>query len=342
MKTILFRCHAGPSVGLGHVMRSLALAQALKNRGARVWIVCEGVPEALQEWIRRTAAQYSIIPPEVPAGSPADAALTQTMIQKAGPEWVVLDGYCFENDYHRWIKERPVLAIDDRGIGFKDADVIVNQNPGFSPADYQGYRARQIFLGPNYALLREDFEGHWVEKNHPLQAKNIFISTGGEDTAGLTKNVVAALRHLTGHALHVKVLWGPMNKTKLATPMTGPHEVEYVAGDFKTVRKHMLWADLAISAGGSMLWEYATCSVPVAAYICADNQQRGVRALAVKRAVEEMGEASQFKEDVFLQRMQQIITQRHLREELSMNLHHMILPRRVPDIVEHILQGGRT
>ena len=129
---LLIRADASQQIGNGHVMRSLALAQAWQKGGGQVCLAARLLPEALKLRCREERIET-----RQPAESGDDAGETVELAREAGADWVVLDGYQFATEFQRAIKNAGIrlLVIDDDGCARHHvADLILNQNPCASRA----------------------------------------------------------------------------------------------------------------------------------------------------------------------------------------------------------------
>mgnify|MGYP001436462310 CR=1 FL=1 len=133
---ILVVCDAGPQVGLGHASRCSALASELTARGLVVEVQSAD-PAMAQKVV------------SLPVGAYAD--------RKAGV--IVMDGYRFghQDRLARKLRARHLVLIDDLADTPFPADLIVNQNLHAKGLDYAEYEARQLLLGPEFALLRSQY-----------------------------------------------------------------------------------------------------------------------------------------------------------------------------------------
>lgn len=164
--SLVVRADAGPSSGVGHLARCLALTQAWTDRGGRAALVSASPPP---DWAERFAEEGCAIVDPVGPWPVAD--------------WVAVDGY------HLRVDELPPhdsrrLRIDDHGLSGRDAaDLVVDQNVGASPALYP--QAENVLAGSRYALLRRGLAerasgGADLGRRGPL-----LVSLGGSPTPGV-------------------------------------------------------------------------------------------------------------------------------------------------------------
>ena len=87
---LLIRADGGASMGLGHVMRCLALAQAWQERGGQVTFLTTGSPSAFTERLQAEGMEWKAQPHL--AGSQEDAAETAAVAGELAATCVVVDG----------------------------------------------------------------------------------------------------------------------------------------------------------------------------------------------------------------------------------------------------------
>src|SRR5262249_39639783 len=153
---LLIRADGAARIGSGHVMRCLALGQAWQDAGGAVTFLMASSTPALQT--RVAVERMTARPIEAEPGSPADLRQTLEASRALQPSWLVLDGYHFDAQYQRALKEAGLrlLVFDDyRHAGHYCADLVLNPNPGASPHQYERREPHtQLLLGPRYAQLR--------------------------------------------------------------------------------------------------------------------------------------------------------------------------------------------
>jgi len=285
--TLLVRADAGTRMGTGHVMRCLALADAWQAAGRRT-LFATHCPTEFREWIRSSGAEPVSL--ERPHPDPADLHATLALLSEArseaadaGPPWVVLDGYHFDETYQRSIRDAGsrLLVIDDPArLERFHADVVLNQNPHAQRLDYSCDPATLLLLGPRYVLLRPEFH-RWRDfrREPPEVARKVLITAGGSDPDNVTRTLIAAVKRLDVPRYETKVVVGAANPHFAAlerellsppeTPRAGNIEILRSVPDMAAL---MAWADVALSAAGTTCWEMAWMQLPAAVVALADNQ----------------------------------------------------------------------
>ena len=264
-------------------MRCLALAQAWQRRGGDVTFLTHCDNQALLARIREQGV--AVIPISHPHPHLGDQEATVESVMRIKPVWVVLDGYHFDADFQYNAKkslreQKRLLVIDDYGHSSKyTADMVLNQNLLFPSPDlekkYGGDRGTKLLLGPRYALLRQDFSraaesGRSFETDH-----KVLVTLGGSDPDNQTMKVVEALERVDLPHLSVVVIAGAVSVWKDVLAVTASqsrHDIK-IFQDVRKIEEYMLWADVAVSAGGSTCWEMCCLGLPNIIVIIADNQR---------------------------------------------------------------------
>lgn len=268
-EVLLVRADASATIGVGHVMRCFALAEAWLETGGRVAFAMNDVPEGIAQRIARTGARIFHV------DAPEDAA---RVAREVGATHAVIDGY------HLGVAHQEALAaagtrllvVDDAGeTATRAAAMVLNQNAHASPALYDSLgSAPELLLGLTFALLRSEFRHASAKRAVPDVAQRLLVTFGGADTAQLAPRALEALAPLDG--LDVLLVAGAANPSSstLRAP-TGARANVRVETEVDDMAEKMRWADLALIAAGSTSWELAASGVPMIAIVVADNQ-RGV------------------------------------------------------------------
>jgi UDP-2,4-diacetamido-2,4,6-trideoxy-beta-L-altropyranose hydrolase len=275
--TLVIRADAGGTLGTGHVMRMIALAQAWARRGGKVCFAACCCPIAIEERLSESGMTLHRLSGK--PGSGEDLAETQALVCRLGASVVVLDGYHFDADYQRKMKascHRTMVVDDFKHLPCYEAHLLLNQNLG---ADSLGLEqvscGSHLMLGTSFALLREEYEP-WLGKTRKIEEKctKILVTMGGTDPNNATVKVLRGLAELSGEELDVRVLLGGGNSFRNEIEkviMETKLRVELVV-NARGMPEQLLWADLAVAAGGSTAWEMAFMGLPFLVITLAENQ----------------------------------------------------------------------
>ena len=174
-RKIYLRADAGPEIGYGHYIRSLALADMLKQD-----FDCTMFTQTPTDYQLREAKEVcSVI--SLPND---DSKFDKFLDYLKGDEIVVLDNYFFTTNYQRAIKAKgcKLVCIDDMHDKHYVADVVINHGcTNASLFDIEPYT--HLCLGFEYALLRRPF---WQPKKQSRELNSYAICFGGADPQNLT------------------------------------------------------------------------------------------------------------------------------------------------------------
>ena len=222
---IAIRTDASSVIGSGHLMRCLAIADELKNRGASVlfvtvseeqkWIdlirgrgfTCETIETAHSNGVSHTGSNYN----ETHKRSRyyvvdwrKDSSQTREIIEGKEIDWLIVDHYGLDWQWETSIRDsvNRILVIDDLAERAHDCDVLLDSVYGRKVGDYKSLvpTGCKLLLGAKYAPLRPEFL-KWrefaLERRCNFQGvKKILVSLGGTDKSNLTEQVLNQLTRL--------------------------------------------------------------------------------------------------------------------------------------------------
>jgi UDP-2,4-diacetamido-2,4,6-trideoxy-beta-L-altropyranose hydrolase len=270
---VAFRVEGQPEIGLGHVMRCLALAQSLVTNGHEVFFFMS----QRSEFFCRNRADWV---GEILSITESDKLLEVDWIVKYCAElkvnWLVLDGYQFDQNYRHTLQSADCkLAVFDdmNNSGALYADLVINGAPNAAMHNYQLTAQNALLaIGQDYQVLRQEFlqsgNKDWQERKH------LTLMFGGSDPKKLTLNVLQSLQKLSS-TIPITVITGAaydglqdlvdLIKTS-ALYITHLHDCQNMASVLVKTK-------LALSAAGGSQFELLACAVPSILVVVAENQQ---------------------------------------------------------------------
>lgn len=291
---IAVRADASPATGSGHLMRCLALADALRSQGAQTHFLCSELPTHLEALVRDGGHLLSLLPDpgssgktgpsaEAPWTASAQATNARSTAAALAPhapwDWLVVDHYGLGQAWEETVRPAAhgLFVLDDLGR-CHDCDALLDAN--FLPGDADRYAGKvpasaTLLLGPAYALLRPEFLAA-RRKVRPRRGavRRLLVLLGGMDAGNTTGAVLQAVDAIGDPAMHVDVVIGA------AHPARG--QIEQLANASSLIRCHVQTdkvadlcaaADLAVGGGGGATWERCTLGLPTLALCLADNQR---------------------------------------------------------------------
>jgi UDP-2,4-diacetamido-2,4,6-trideoxy-beta-L-altropyranose hydrolase len=273
---------------MGHVMRCFALAQAWQDAGGiALFFMARPSSATLQ---RLADEKIRVIEISSDPGSRDDAAELIGHAQARSAQWIAIDGYHFDAAYQRQMKAagQKVLFIDDMGkAGPYCADIVLNQNLHANANMYsRREKYTQLLLGAPYILLRRNFTARPRKDRTARSVHRLLISMGGSDPGNLTAKILQALRMLDLPDWEAVAIIGKDNEFRQSlngTILENRLPVKLLENP-PDVAEVMDWSDLAISAGGTTIWELGFMGVPTLA-ITRGEQERMLMSAATDRQI---------------------------------------------------------
>ena len=319
-RPIIIRADASIEIGSGHVMRCLALADALQSQGGNPAFVMAQSTAAVDHYLGGKGMELIHI-----LGAPGDRTDANQLLETArsqGAEWIVVDGYQFDESYQVAIKRAgfKLFFMDDDGRwGHYFADIVLNQN---ITAREEMYSKREsnttLLLGAKYVILRREFESwqRW-QRSFPEDAKRILVTMGGSDPEGLTLPLVKALTKIRD--VETTVVVGGSNpriaELQHAAKDFGP-QLELLT-DVRDIAGIMANSDLAVICGGGTLWELLYMGVATLTYSRAGVQQEIIDKLCSAGAVIDLGPIKDFDESCIQDAVRRVISSLQLRRSMG-------------------------
>jgi UDP-2,4-diacetamido-2,4,6-trideoxy-beta-L-altropyranose hydrolase len=257
---------------LGHLVRSLALAQMLLPAFEPHFLIQSPAPA-----VAGMISDYHFAFTALPATDQYEQEarhLLKTRLQ-AG-DLVVLDGYHFNTSYQDILKQKPILlvCIDDLQAFPFVADVVINQAGGLNPGRYQVQPHTRLCLGPGYALLRQPFLQAALGPRPVTTLDRIFLNMGGADPGNDTCRVLADLTR-TDPAARVEVVTGsayPFTDALSTLVHTNPRIRVHQNLSAEDMCRLMQSCQAAILPPSSVSYEWCSVGGPLFLYQTADNQ----------------------------------------------------------------------
>ncbi|GAB4058715.1 UDP-2,4-diacetamido-2,4,6-trideoxy-beta-L-altropyranose hydrolase [Uliginosibacterium sediminicola] len=305
---IRIRADASAQIGHGHVMRCLALAQALRERGAEV--VFHSRPLVGNAFAAIEQAGFAV-----------------QSLQREGVlpacDWLIVDHYGLEAQWERAQRgnAKSIFVIDDLAGRWHDCDLFLDQNLAAARREASvPERCRQL-LGPRYALLRRAFAEARVQLA-PRSGKieRVLVCLGGGDPDNVTGQIVALISAAFPQ-LVLDVVVGAASPHIDTLRQRWAHDPQVRLGvAVDTMAVWMRDADFFIGASGSMSWERAVLSLPGIMLSLAENQRPIAQAIDAAGAGIDLGSAQDFQAARLLACMRELLATPDRVQAMSMQM----------------------
>lgn len=256
MSTVVIRLDADARIGLGHVMRGMALARELRTLNYRVVFVTREEGIAAAHLRSGGFSDVQVFGPDIPE---------QDAVLGPGPGIVVFDIGSTTHEQVAAVKAVGgyVVTFEDLGDGRYLSDLVVDANLTDETNPVKMPTPTRYLLGPEHAVLDPAVLAARKRRKRSGGVRRILVSCGGSDPAGVTVGVVRGLATFDSE-VEVEIVLGPafqhpkpLNEALLAASRT------FTITEAPTdLPERMRSADLGILSGGITLFEAAHLGLP--------------------------------------------------------------------------------
>lgn len=275
VRQAVFRADASPEIGGGHVMRCLALAEALEATGGwRCGFATGPESSAMIPAIRALACD-----PLDLVGAAEDEPATLADGWSGGCDLLVVDHYrrdaVFERACRPWAHR--IMAIDDLADRAHDCDLLLDHTMGRKASDYTAFTGPscRMMLGSSYALLRREFLAArscaLERRGRGEPVRRILVALGASDPNDATSRVLDGIES-SGVEASIDVVLGE-HAPHIDTVRERMPQAATLHCAASNMAALMSGADMAIGAAGTTSWERCCLGLPSLMVTTADNQR---------------------------------------------------------------------
>jgi len=321
-KRILFVVSGYSEIGMGHIYRSLLLADNILNH--EVLFLVDSQSQLGLEKIRHTFYKAHI--------QQTDDLLAE--IYKLTPDVVITDALDTTKDYIKSLSDRNILTInfEDLGTGSPHCDILINalyhvDQPRTN--EYVGYKyfcARSEFILSQTSTAKSDIA-------------EVLISFGGTDPNNLTKKVIDSIYdYCRQENINIVVVAG-LGFESLDTLSTYDNIQLYQ--NVSNISEYMNRADLAFTSAGRTTYELAIVATP--SIVLAQNERELQHTFpSAETGFVHMGLGSDCSRDAILQSFKNLVTDSKSRIDLKEKMQELDLKNGVFRVVDIIQNAIRT
>lgn len=340
---IAFRLDANEKIATGHMMRSLAIAESCRQKGQTCIFVLSEEKDVTR--ITENGFEYIVLNTKWDDKADELPVIKKWISTRNDLDLLIVDSYQVDGKYLSELnKLTPVMYLDDMELEKYDVSMILHYGICIDEKRYLNmYKnsATYIMLGKDYIPLRSEFRELSINSK---RKKQIMITTGGTDPYSVAYSVVSeCLKDNIFSNYTFDVIVG-----SLCTDLSKFRKLEkefnqlIVSYDVSNMSEHMQECEIAISAGGTTLFEFCACGTPCISFSFADNQLEGTRVLSENEIIPCAGDAR--FDDVTLkivEMLRQFIANRSLLENYSMKARGFVDGKGADRIATEIIERMR-
>jgi len=323
------RADGNEKIGMGHIMRCLTIAEALRGQGEEVLFLT--ADERPVRWIEDRGFAVKILftyYDEMEVELPQLMALFMGNAGEGRPK-ILVDSYFVTEFYLKNLRlSAKVILMDDEKRAVYPCDGLVNYNIYGKALGYeQDYPAgTKLFLGCAYMPLREQFRDAGYEVRE--KAEHILLTTGGGDSCHMALAMAERLAGRDRHSPIWHIICGPYcpdtDKLEELAARNGALRIHKNVTDMSELMRS---CDIAVSAAGSTLYELCSVGVPTVGFYFVENQRRNMEAFGALTPVMNAGDFSVYPERVldFIEKEVEVLCEeRGLREKISLAMRGIV------------------
>lgn len=337
-----FRVDANEKIATGHLMRCIAIASQCRERGEQCLFLLAEEKETSR--LRSREIPYRVLHTQWD-DMESEVPLMQEIMKQERMDWLVVDSYQVTAQYLSKLNQIvPVMYIDDMALEPYDVSALLHYGLCLDGEEYQqAYQGRdlKLLMGTGYIPLREEFllQKEGLPEAEIKREKSILLTTGGTDPYDITGQVLKlclARQEFAGYLFHVII--GSMNRyEKDLRRLASKYSQIVLHKNVSNMSHYMRHCELAVSAGGTTLFELCACGIPTVCFSFADNQKEGTVGMGKKDVMRYAGDAREDKVPENILKQLLFLQEKEVRLEYAKRMQKLVDGRGTERIADALL-----
>jgi UDP-2,4-diacetamido-2,4,6-trideoxy-beta-L-altropyranose hydrolase len=342
----VIRADANEQIGIGHVMRCLALAEWLSVYQYKPVLITKYFNSFIETKIIELNGKIIIIPEStdlcddkyshsnwLKGSEENDALQCLNVIEQEkstngdiSPSFIIVDHYALAAPWEKTISvHAPILVVDDLSDRQHECKWLIDQTLGKTDSDYLSLVPddTKLMIGPKYALIRQEFteKARLLKRNLPDTEIKVLLTLGGVDKNNDTSKLLS----------FIEVTMGINKKEIVTTVVTSQlnpnlNDLQKTVGrlkktslliDVNNMAELMATNDVCIGAAGSTSWERCVMSLPTLSIVLAENQKTIAKNLSEAGAILNLELMTNITKDYFFEMFNSLIDNIELYNSIS-------------------------
>lgn len=277
-EVVYFRVDGDSSIGAGHIVRCVSIAQEVEAQGSKAVFVSTN--EESVKILQKYNFEPLLVGGDLRHLGKFDAQKLASVMNEGAS--VLVDSYGVTDEFFDTCADLglKVAYIDDMytfETGSlsdpvrRNVRVLINYSFGFSREDYEkAYKGTdtKLLIGPKYAPVRKVFREKAGQYQVRDKVEKVLITTGSTNPNNSLEKLAEGCREALPDA-HISVVVGP--NANFDNSLVSKLNLHLIKGA-TDLSDCMLASDLVISAAGTTLYELYTLGVPTIAVPIVENQ----------------------------------------------------------------------
>jgi spore coat polysaccharide biosynthesis predicted glycosyltransferase SpsG len=315
-------------MGVGHVMRSLALAEAAVVAGHTVVVAGHFEGSFLRRQIEGLPVEVSHLSTWM---TDDDMRPLIDLVARVRPDVLHVDSYAASAQLRELVASAgfrvTVSNMEDGEFGRRPADVVVDPTYGADRVTRPGDGSTWLARGSRYTPVRRrviearrgsdaSLAGEGTGNRLGTAARSVLVVMGGTDPVCLVPGAVDLLVR-TGLELQVTAIAVGDNADRARVAAQGSAVSLNVLAPVDDLAAVMSTSDLVISAAGTSIWELCCIGVPSALFWVVPNQRAGYERVVAAGAAIGLGGPDLGKNEGALGLLKEALTDSRVRGQLT-------------------------
>lgn len=319
--------NANETIGLGHLYRSMAIAEDLRKKTVDAYFI---VPSNLREISILQQKQFKFY--QVSQFNAADyEKKIKSILSKNNTSVIFLD--LLKDDLRRHsflkyfeIKKISLMSFENCFVGFEDI-VIFPGVPLVKPMflRQEKYGNIKFYYGLKYLPISKEFFGKYSARKFSRQDNKVLVTMGGADPKNFTTKVIQAINKIKSHINCTVVLgkYFSFDADLLRVIKESKHSVKIVRNTDK-MSELVSANDLAVISGGTTRYEMVAAGIPFISLSIHKTQYNITNNITKFGAGINLGVGSQLSLSIISKKIQKVLSDCHGRKKMHVKMKNIL------------------
>lgn len=276
-KTLFIRADGNESIGAGHIMRSMTIANVFRKSGYHC-IYISSAP-VKKELFKKNGYDVIEIASPYNMKTPEEAYEISELLRNYESDYILVDSFNINNEYLQILKQSANLICINSTRERLITDYLINENIAcdreYLEKLYLG-TGTKLLLGAEYSPVRDEFVNRLYKVGR--EVKRVLVTTGGGDQYDF---MTEFLKRIKNNMLYDGIMF---------TVISGGYNIHYdnlmkesenranikIISNPENMSDLMIESDVAVSAGGTTVLELSVIGVPTIGISVAEDQKPGL------------------------------------------------------------------